>query len=140
MQRKTLVVFLLLLSIAEYQAQPDWNGDPKLCTVNGPSTPPPGPVPPPPKFPSKAEFGLERVEIKQVPLLNLTLPSEISLYEYLYDYDANSLIMVKNKNGIIDTEYYYYKQLTKSTYIGGQYCAVTDIPTNQDMGIFINKF
>ena len=85
-----------------------------------------------PIFPKQAEFTLERVEITHV--LNLTLPSQLTLYQYIYDYNANKMIMVKNKNGFVDVEYYYYDILKKSTYYGGQYCVVTDIPTNNDMG------
>ena len=142
------IVFLLLLYVTGQQAQnlaaktaadPEWNGDPRLCTVNPPGTPlPPDPPMPLPVFPKQAEFSMERVEIKHV--LNITLRSEMTLYEYLYDYDANKLIMVKNKNGFLDTEYYYYGINKKSTYYNGEFCVVTDIPTNNDMGIFKLKF
>jgi hypothetical protein len=132
---------LLLLFISGYQAQtsppapPEWNGDPRVCVVQPAPTPAPGVQPPFPKFTTKAEFALERVEIKHV--LNQTLPSEMTLYEYIYDYDANKLIMVKNKNGFIDVEYYYYGILKKSTYYAGQYCVVADIPQNTNLGMFI---
>jgi hypothetical protein len=141
MRRQYGLLCLLLVFISGYQAQeptqapPEWNGDPLVCVVKPPPTPSPEPAPPFPKFTTKAEFALERVEIKYA--LNLTLPSEMTLYEYIYDYDANKLIMVKNKNGFIDVEYYYYGILKKSTYYAGQYCVVTDIPQNQDMGMFI---
>ncbi|CAF0870687.1 unnamed protein product [Rotaria sordida] len=136
MHRLKGVVFLLLLFIAKYQAQDptpptDWNGDPNLCTINPPPTPSSLPAPPMPRFPNKAEFGLERVEIKHI--INITLPSEMTMLEYLYDYDANKLIIVKNKNGFIDAEYFYYGPNKKSTYYQGQYCVVTDIPTENDM-------
>jgi hypothetical protein len=146
-QQYGLVCLLLLLSISGYQTQdttaptpplPDWNGDPKLCVINQPPTPSPLPPPPFPKFTNQAEFALERVQIKHV--LNTTLPSELTLYEYLYDYDANKLIMVKNTNGFIDAEYYYYNILKKTTYFGGDFCVVTDIPQESDMGMFILKF
>ncbi|CAF1456183.1 unnamed protein product [Rotaria magnacalcarata] len=138
MQQHSVCVFLLLLFIGKYQAQdtaapPDWNGDPKLCTISPPVTPSPQPAPPMPKFPKRAEFALERVEIKNAPTLNFTFPSELTLTEYIYDYDANKLIIVKNKNGVIDAEYFYYDKLKKSTYVGGDYCVVSDIPVNQDM-------
>ncbi|CAF3474627.1 unnamed protein product [Rotaria sp. Silwood1] len=136
MYRLNGVVFLLLLFVAKYQAQDptqpiDWNGDPRLCTVNPPATPSPLSPPPVPKFPNQAEFALERVEIKHV--INITFPSEMTMIQYLYDYDANKLIMVKNKNGFVDAEYYYYGPNKISTYIRGDLCRVTDIPTNDDM-------
>ena len=87
----------------------NWNGDPRLCTVD-PSAPSPSDRPLP-KFPNIAEFALERVEIKHV--LNQTLPSELTLYQYLYDYNANKLIMIKNSNGFLDAEYFYYDILKK---------------------------
>ncbi|CAF4824682.1 unnamed protein product, partial [Rotaria magnacalcarata] len=53
MQQHSVCVFLLLLFIGKYQAQdtaapPDWNGDPKLCTISPPVTPSPQPAPPMP--------------------------------------------------------------------------------------------
>ncbi|CAF3437333.1 unnamed protein product [Rotaria sp. Silwood1] len=136
MHRRSGGFFLLLLFIAKYQAQnptspADWNGDPNLCTVNSPVTSSPLPAQQMPRFPKRAEFALQRVENKH--LFNLTLPSEMTMYEYLYDYDANKLIIVKNKNGIIDTEYYYYGPNKISTYFGGEFCRVSDISTNNDM-------
>ncbi|CAF5002684.1 unnamed protein product [Rotaria sp. Silwood1] len=131
-------VFLLLLFISKYHAQNpttisplEWNGDPKLCTVNPSVTPSTIPGPPLPKFPNKAEFALERVEIRHMS--NITLPSEITMYQYIYDYDANQLIMVKNNKGFIDVEYYYYGIKKKSTYYGGNFCVVSDIPVEIDM-------
>jgi hypothetical protein len=159
MRQQYSLVCLLLLCISEYQTQdssttivpttitmppptttmapttvtfPDWNGDPKLCEINRPITPSPLPRPPFPKFPNKAEFAIERVEIKHI--LNTTLPSVLTLYEYIYDYDANILIMVKNTNGFLEAQYYYYGKLLKSTYFGRDFCSVTEIPTEKDMG------
>ena len=136
MQQQHIRVLLLLVAfygcLAQNPTTPidDWNGDPELCTVTPGSQPPPGI--PMPVFPKQAEFALERVEIKHV--FNLTLPSELTLYEYIYDYNANKLIIVKNTNGLIAVEYYYYEILKKSTYYAGKFCVVTDIPTNSDMG------
>ena len=87
-----------------------------------------------PPFPLRAEFALERLEYKEVG--NINLPGEKVLYEYIYDYNANALIMVKNKNGLIDVEYYYYASLTKATYYQGEYCVVSNISQNSDMGKF----
>ncbi|CAF0925763.1 unnamed protein product [Rotaria sordida] len=136
MHRLNEVVFLLLLFISQYQAQDpttpgDWNGDSNLCTVNPTTTPSSLPAPPIPRFPNQAEFALERVEVKHIQ--NITLPSEITTLEYLYDYNANQLIIVKNRNGIIDVEYFYYGIMKKSTYYGGDFCVVTNIPTGNDM-------
>ena len=134
----SLFCCLLLLFISGYQAQTttptDWNGDPRLCTVIPPATAGPGPIPSLPQFSKRAEFALERVEIKHI--LNTTLPSEMTLYEYLYDYDANKLIMVKNKNGFTDAEYYYYGIGKKSTYYRGEFCVVTNISIENDMGVY----
>ncbi|CAF3591913.1 unnamed protein product, partial [Rotaria sp. Silwood1] len=131
-------VFLLLLFISKYHAQNlttispvEWNGDPKLCTVNPSATPSTIPGPPLPKFSNKAEFALERVEIKHI--LNVSLPTEITMYQQIYDYDANKLIVVKNNKGFINVEYYYYDILKKSTYYKGEFCVVTDIPKENNM-------
>ncbi|CAF2621337.1 unnamed protein product [Rotaria sp. Silwood2] len=131
-------VFFLLLFISKYHAQNptttsplEWNGDPKLCTVNPSAAPSTIPGPPLPKFSNKAEFALERVEIKH--LLNVSLPTVITMYQQIYDYDANKLIVVKNENGFISVEYYYYDILKKSTYYRGDFCVVTNIPTENDM-------
>ncbi|UJR30727.1 hypothetical protein I4U23_018247 [Adineta vaga] len=139
MQQKYGLLCLLFLFISGYYTQdptttlnPNWQGDPKVCIVNPPPTPSPEPAPPFPQFSQTAEFTLERVESSRL-VTNITLPSQLSLYQYLYDYNANKLIMVKNKNGLIDVEYYYYNILKKSTYYGGQFCVVTDIPQNADM-------
>ena len=113
-----------------------WNGDPKICTVD-----PSAPIindKPLPVFSTKAEFTLERVEAKS--LIGINLPSELTLYQYLYDYDANKLIMIKNKNGFIDTEYFYYNILKKSTYYRQQFCVVENIATNVDNGMFKISF
>ncbi|CAF5128542.1 unnamed protein product, partial [Rotaria sp. Silwood1] len=113
----------------------EWNGDPKLCTVNPSATPSTIPGPPLPKFSNKAEFALERVEIKHI--LNVSLPTEITMYQQSCDYDANKLIAVKNNKGFINVEYYYYDILKKSTYYKGEFCVVTDIPKENNMGIFL---
>ncbi|CAF2467235.1 unnamed protein product [Rotaria sp. Silwood2] len=132
------VVFLVLLFIAKYQAQDtttsvDWYGDPNLCTVNSPTPTTPSSLSPPPmpKFPNRAEFAIE--EIDTLRLLNVTVGAEMTLLEYLYDYDANSLITVKNKDGIISAEYYYYNVLNISTYFRRDLCVVSAIPTNDSM-------
>ena len=109
---------------------PDFNGDPLLCTFN-PN--PPQPTRPLPMFPTKAEFGLERVEVKHV--LNTTAPSDLTLYHYIYDYDANKLILTRNHNGYTHAEYFYYDILKKSIYYNREVCRVEDIPTNLDMGM-----
>jgi len=133
------VLCLLVLYISGYYAQDptttpstEWNGDPKLCTVD-PSAPPTSDRPLP-RFPTKVEFTLERVEIKHI--LDSTEPSELTMYQYLYDYDANKLILITNSRGLIDVEYYYYEALKKSTYYRQEICAVSDIQTNFDMGMF----
>ncbi|CAF0789260.1 unnamed protein product [Adineta steineri] len=127
---------LLILFILGFNAQdptttlsPDWNGDPSVCT-HDPSTPSTNDKPLP-KFPNKAEFALESVEVRH--LLNITLRSESTIYQYIYNYDANSLIVSKNQNGFISVEHSYYNILKKSTYYGGEVCLVTDISTNKDM-------
>ncbi|CAF0962698.1 unnamed protein product [Adineta ricciae] len=139
MQEQYGLLCLLCLFISGYYAQdptttinPNWFGDPRLCTTNPPPTPSTQTPPPFPKFPAKAEFTLERVEVSSL-LSNITFPSKLSLYEYLFDYNANTMILVKNQNGFIDAEYYYYNILKKSTYYGGRYCVVTDIGVNNIM-------
>jgi len=135
MQQYGLLCLLILFICGYYAQDPtttpgvDWNGDPTLCTADPSVTSAPGP--PLPTFSNQAEFALERVEIKHI--LNTTLPSELTMYQYLYDYNANKLIMVKNSNGFIDVEYYYYELLKKSTYYRGEFCVVSDIRTNFDM-------
>ena len=130
---------LLVLFISRYHAQdptttpiPDWNGDPKICTVD-PSAPPTIDRPLP-TFPNRVEFALERVEIKHI--FDSTIPSELTMYQYLYDYDANKLILITNTRGEIDVEYFYYEILKKSTYYRQQICSVTDISRNIDIGMF----
>ena len=126
---------LLLLMIAIYGcvAQDpttppnDWNGDPLVCT---PNTGPPGRAYP--QFSKIVEFTLERVETQI--LLGTVLPSQLTLYQYLYDYDANKLILIKSANGFVDAEYYYYNLLKKSSYYRGDACVVSDISTDIDMG------
>lgn len=138
------ILCLLLVFILGYQTQDpttptsDWNGDPRLCTANSPPTPPPGPVPQFPKFDSKAEFAIELIQSNH--LFNATLPSQLTLFQYIYDYDANKLIVVKNANGVITVDFYYYEILNKSTYFAGQYCVVSEIPQNIDIGMFISIY
>ncbi|CAF1537295.1 unnamed protein product [Adineta steineri] len=134
--KQYIALCLLLLCISRYQAQDptttpgtDWNGDPKICTVDtsGPSpTDRPQPI-----FPKQAEFALERVEIRH--LYDATESSELTMYQYLYDYDANKLILIKNSQGLIDVEYFHYETLKKSTYLRQQVCIVTDIAQNIEM-------
>ena len=140
MRQQFGLLCLLCLFISGYYTQdptttinPNWQGDPRLCTINPPPTPSTEPAPPFPKFPTSAEFTLERIEVTSI-LSNITLPSKLSRFEYLYDYNANKIILVKNQNGFIDVEYYYYNILKKSTYYVGQYCNVTDIKVNDIMG------
>ncbi|CAF1132309.1 unnamed protein product [Adineta ricciae] len=106
-----------------------WNGDPAVCTVD--TSTPPVPDRPLPRFPTRVEFALERVEVKHI--LDITVPSEITMYQYLYDFEANKLILIKNSQGIIDVEYFYYEALKKSTYLRREICLVSDIDTNLDM-------
>ncbi|CAF1004788.1 unnamed protein product [Rotaria sordida] len=130
------VVYLFVLLIYGCNAQEGttinpstWNGDPRICTVN-PSTPGTDDRPLP-TFPNQAEFALERVEVRHV--LNITLPSQLTMYQYLYDYNANKLVLVKNANGFIDAEYFYYDTLKKSTYYRGEFCVVSSIDMNKDI-------
>jgi hypothetical protein len=108
----------------------DWNGDPLLCTVD-PN--PPSSTRPLPMFGAQVEFALERVEVKHV--LNNTLPSDLTLYHYIYDYNANKLILTRNHNGYTHAEYYYYEILKKSIYYRREICRVEDIEKNIDMGM-----
>ncbi|CAF3300199.1 unnamed protein product [Rotaria socialis] len=124
------VLYLLALLISGYYAQDtttisiaDWNGDPLICTVN-PSAPTTSDKPFP-QFPKQAEFTLEAVTIRHVD--NATLPSQLTLFQYLYDFDANKLIMIRNNNGFIDVEYSYYENLKKSVYIRNEFCLVVEI-------------
>ena len=130
-QYGSLLLLVIVISgcVAQDPTTPpnDWNGDPLVCT---PNAGPPGR--PYPQFPNIAEFTLERVETKI--LLGTVLPSELTLYQYLYDYDANKLILIKNANGFIDAEYFYYEQRKKSTYYRGDACVVSDIAINIEMG------
>lgn len=125
--------------IAGYYAQdtttafsPDtWNGDSTICTV--PANPPTNIVSLP-TFPKIAEFTLEAVEIRHIA--NQSDTTQLTLIQYLYDFDANKLIMIRNTNGFIDAEYYYYEALKKAVYIRGEQCFMVDISTNIDIGIF----
>lgn len=103
--------------------QPEWNGDPNVCL---PDNSPPNPSDPPyPIFPTKAEFTLEMVQVGH--LSNTTSPSVLTLFQYLYDYDANQLVMIRNTGSMIDLEYYYYNIPRKATYYRGETCVVTNI-------------
>jgi hypothetical protein len=133
------ILALLVSLICQYNAQDtttvpgaEWNGDPKVCIPNTSESKPSDPAYP--RFPNKAEFTLERVEIGRV--FGQVGPSQLTRYQYLYDYDANKLVLIKNANEIIDIEYYYYEIAKKSTYYRGDYCSVTDIPLNIDNGSF----
>jgi hypothetical protein len=124
---------LLVLCIFGSHAQdsttaplPDWNGDPNLCTVESTIQPPSRPLP---TFSDKAEFGVEQVTIRH--FFNRT-PSDLVLSQYLYDYNANKLILIRNHNGFIDVEYFYYEALKKSNYYRGHTCVVEAIETNID--------
>ena len=114
----------------------EWNGDSTLCTVDLSA-----PIinnKPLPSFPIQAEFTLERVEVKHIT--NITLPIELTLYHDLYEYNGNKLILITNKNGSTDMEYFYYGKLKKFTYYCQQFCVVEDIPTNIDMSRFKIRF
>jgi hypothetical protein len=133
------LLYVLVLLITEYRTQettttstPEFNGDPRICTVN-PSTPSPR-DPPLPTFSTQAEFGLERVEIRHIS--NSILPSVLTLYQYFYDYDANKLITIKNQNGLIETSFSYYEILKKSTYFMGAFCVVTALSQNIGTGTY----
>jgi hypothetical protein len=133
------LLYVLVLLIAQSRTQettttstPEFNGDPRLCTVNS-STPSPS-DPLLPRFPPQAQFGLERVEIKHIS--NTTFPSELTLYQYFYDYDANKLITIKNQNGLIETSFSYYEILKKSTYFMGAFCVVTALSQNIGTGTY----
>jgi hypothetical protein len=148
MRQQYKVVCLLLLFVSGFQTQDpssttpfdDWNGDPKICTVNPVTTTTLSPTPPSsfPKFTNQAEFSLERVIIRH--RLNATAPSELTLYHYTYDYDNNTLILVEYINGTVNVEFYDYDVLKKTTYNRGDTCVATDIPVNNDLGMFISGF
>lgn len=144
MRQQYKFVCLLLLFISEYQTQdpttttspfPDWNGDPRICTVNTATTPSPTPPPALPKFTNQAEFRLERVIIRH--RLDAANSSELTLYHYFYDYDNNKLTLIENRNGTYDIQFYDYDVLKRSTYyFQEQTCNAGDINTNNDMGMF----
>jgi hypothetical protein len=114
---------------------PDWNGDPRICTINTATTPAPGPTPSLPTFTNQAEFRLERVIIRH--RLDATNSSELTLYHYFYDYDNNKLTVIENRNGTFDAVFYDYGILKQSTYnIQEQSCRIQDIVTNNDMSMF----
>ncbi|CAF3370471.1 unnamed protein product [Rotaria sp. Silwood1] len=130
------ILYLFVLLISGYYAQEtttispsSWNGDPRLCTVD-----PSAPVTndrPLPIFPNQTEFTLQRVEVKHI--LNVTLQSVLTMYQYLYDYQANKLILVQNANGFVDVEYFHYDKMKKATYYRGDICYVSNITTNIDI-------
>lgn len=124
-----LVLFLILVTSTTRGLDSEWNGDPNVCLIDS-STHPPGP--PLPTFPTRAEFLIERVEIFSAN--NVTLSDKLVFYEYVYDYDANAMFIIKNENGFVSTDHYYYENLKKSTYIQQNFCVVTDIPVNFDNG------
>lgn len=138
--RQSCVLFLFVALVVQCLGQdettattiPEWNGDPSVCT---PDTSPANPGDPPdPQFPRKAEFALEQIEVRHI--LDQTLPSTSTLYQYLYDQDANKLVLVKNHNGFVDTEYFYYESALKSTYYRGEFCEVSPILKEIDSGTF----
>ncbi|CAF1007362.1 unnamed protein product [Didymodactylos carnosus] len=126
---KILSLFVIINIVTVISGQDDWNGDVALCTPDSNPLPPPAGVPFP-IFPARAEFGLERVEIDTIAASNIQTTKR-SMYEYFYDYDANSLVEVENSNGIINVTFYYYNVLKKSTYYGSQFCNVTVIEMNR---------
>jgi len=154
MQHEYKFVWLLLLFISGYQAQdttteetsspttttlPDWYGDPTICTINTPTTPSPAPGKELPKFTNQAEFRLELV-IKRHRLTSATT-SELILLHYIYDYDNNKLTLVENRNNDVDVQFYEYDRLKRSTYHRGEEtCTATDIPTDNDIGMFRLEF
>ena len=105
-----------------------WSGDPKLCPPN------PGPAPQRemPEFASRVEFALEQIEYEEIGTTGV--PGHRTMEQHIFDYDANALIVVKNRNNIITSEYYYYKDRKKSVYLGTEYCQVQSITENKDMG------
>jgi hypothetical protein len=145
-------VCLLLLFISGYQTQdtsttttpdstttlPDWYGDPAICTINTTTTPSP-PTQSMPKFTNQAEFTLERVIIRHRFAAGNT--SELTLYHYIYDYDNNKLVLIENKNGTFDTQFYDYNTLKISTYYySDDTCAASEIPTDNGISMLILRF
>ena len=78
-------LFCVLFLFAQAQDSPsvsaEWNGDPKICTVDSSTSPT---SPSLPKFPNKAEFMLEHIEYRI--LSNVSSLADRSVYEYIYDY------------------------------------------------------
>lgn len=146
MQRQTYVVFLLVVIglFAKINGQDNtgqtpsttattpmtttWNGDPRLCPPN----PQPAPGRDMPNFAKRVEFGLEQIEYEEIGPTGI--PGHRALQQHIYDYQANSLIIVKNRNNLVTAEYYYYKDRVKSVYIGTEYCFIQPITENLDMG------
>lgn len=85
-----------------------------------------------PEFASRVEFALEQIEYEEIGTSGV--PGHKTMQQHIYDYDANALIVVKNRNNIITSEYYYYKDRKKSVYLGTEYCQVQPILENKDMG------
>ncbi len=148
MQQAYKFVCLLLFFISGYRTQDsptttsspsDWHGDPKICLVNNPTTPSPGPSPSLPQFPNQAEFTIEHVIIRHRS--TTTSPSELTLSHYIYDYENNKLTLIEDKNGAFDTQYYDYRTLTKSTYnYRENSCAADEIDRDIDMSRFRVRF
>ena len=129
------LIFTHVLAQDPTTAIPQWNGDPKICTIDSSSI---SDVPPMPRFPEKAEFTLERVEMQHYGDFNP--PAQHTLFEYIYDFVSNMLIVVKNDNNIKEVNYFYYGSLKKFTYYRDQFCIVNNIPTNVDSGLFFLYF
>lgn len=116
---------------------PDWNGDSRICTVHPLTTPSPTTTTPAPpvslsKFPTQAEFRLERVVIRH--RLDAGNSSELTLFHYFYDYDQNTLVVLENRNGSYDAEFYDYERLSRRTYYFGKYgCSADSITTDHDL-------
>lgn len=88
-----------------------------------------------PIFPNQAQFIMET--IASMPTNVNPGPSTVTISQYFYDYDANTMVLKKNQQGFIELEYYYYDRLKKTTYFPQKHCVVTDIPVNIDDGKFI---
>jgi hypothetical protein len=132
-------LYLLVLFISEYSAQNpsiDWNGDSNICIVD-PSNSSTDDTPIPP-FPNQAEFVIETVRINRKS--DVTSSTELTMNHYLYNYDNNSLVLIKNRNNTIDVEHYYYETLKKSIYHRRNVCTVSDINTEIERGIFEQVF
>jgi hypothetical protein len=132
MQHLWLICLLLVYTRAQETTTtvPEWNGDPRVCTVDPSASPSDRPLP---TFPNKAEFALENVETQHFS--NGASVGKLTMYQYIYDYDANKVIMIKKENGQTHIDYFYYEILKKSTYFPNHICVVTDIPSNLDMGM-----